>query len=121
MALCYMPATTLPQSNMVHAVLLSASRVSNKFYVVEHTTVILGVTNSEKHGLIKVNFDAINAAKSVKIVHSIGTSESFKHEMENEFPELFKGIGCMEGEIHIKLKEGAVPHVEPIRQAPYAM
>ena len=39
-----------------------------------------------------------------------------KHEMESEYPELFKGIGCMDGEISIKLKEGAIPHVEPIRQ-----
>ena len=41
--------------------------------------------------------------------------------MESEFPELFKGIGCMDGEISIKLREGAIPHVEPIRCVPHAM
>ena len=27
----------------------------------------------------------------------------------------------MDGEISIKLKEGAIPHVEPIRRVPHAM
>ena len=49
------------------------------------------------------------------MVHNISLSEVFKCEMESEFSELFKGIGCMDGEISIKLKEGAIPHVEPIR------
>ena len=48
-------------------------------------------------------------------------SEAFKHQMESEFPELFKGIGCMDGEINIKLKEGAIPHVELIGHVPHAM
>ena len=31
----------------------------HKFYVVEHATAILGVSDSEKLGLVKVNFDMI--------------------------------------------------------------
>ena len=81
-----------------------------KFYVVEHATAILGVSDSEKLGLVKVNFDVIQS-KTVKMVHNISLSEVFKHEMESEYPELFKGIGCMDGEISIKLKESAIPHV----------
>ena len=38
-----------------------------------------------------------------------------------EFSELFKGLGLMDGEISIKLMEGAIPHVEPIRRVPHAM
>ena len=91
-----------------------------KFYVVEHSTAILGVSDSEKLGLVKVNFDMIQS-KTVELVHNISLSEIFKCEMESEFPELFKGIGCMDGEISIKLKEGAIPHVEPIRCVPHAM
>ena len=88
--------------------------------MVEHSTAILGVSDSEKLGLVKVNFDVIQS-KMVKMVHNISLSEMFKHEMESEYPELFKGIGCMDGEISIKLKEGAVPHVEPIRRVPHTM
>ena len=89
-----------------------------KFYVVEHTTMILGVADSERLGLVRVNFDMLDC--SVKLVHNV-TSESFKHEIEKDFPELFKGISLMDGEISIKLQEGAIPHVEPVRHVPQAM
>ena len=76
-----------------------------KFYVVEHATAILGVLDSEKLGLVKVNFDVIQS-KTIRMVHNIGLSEVFKHEIETEYPELIKGISCMDGKISIKLKEG---------------
>ena len=89
--------------------------------MVEHSTTILGVSDSEKLGLVKVNFDMIQN-KMLRLVHSVNIeSELFKAKMESEYPELFKGIGCMDGEISIKLKEGAIPHVEPIRRVPHAM
>ena len=43
--------------------------------------------------------------KSVKLVHNIDKnteSEMFKCKIELEFPDLFKGIGCMDGEISIR-------------------
>ena len=43
--------------------------------MVEHETAIVGITDSEKLGLVKVNFDMID--KGVKVVHEI-TLESFK-------------------------------------------
>ena len=91
-----------------------------KFYVVEHATAIVGVSDSEKLGLVKVNFDVIQS-KMVKMVHNVSMSETFKCQMESEFPELFQGIGCMDGEISIKLKEGAIPHIELIKHVPHAM
>ena len=44
----------------------------------------------------------------------------FKVKIENEYPELFQGIGLMEGKISIKLK-GAIPHAEPVRRVPHVM
>ena len=91
--------------------------------MVEHSTAILGVSDSEKLGLVKVNFDMIQN-KTLRLIHSVDSnteSEAFKEKVESEFPELFKGIGCMDGEISIKLREGAIPHVEPIRHVPHAM
>ena len=41
--------------------------------------------------------------------------------IEKEYPDLFKGIWLMDGEIFIKLKDGAIPHVEPIQRVPHAM
>ena len=83
-----------------------------KFFVVEHDTALLGIGDSEKLGLVKVNFD---------MVKSDETNESFKQKIEEEYPELFKGIGLMDREISIKLKDGAIPHIEPIRRVPHAM
>ena len=61
-------------------------------------------------------------SKMLRLVHSVNVElEAFKAKMELEYPELFKEIGCMDGEISIKLKEGAIPHVEPIRHVPHAM
>ena len=56
-----------------------------KFYMVEHNTAILGVSDSEKLGLVKVNFDMIQS-KTVEMVHNISLSEVYKCEMESEFP-----------------------------------
>ena len=54
--------------------------------------------------------------KHVKIIGEVkDDEESFKQTIEREYPDLFKGIGLMDGEISIKLKDGAIPHVEPIR------
>ena len=86
--------------------------------MVEHITAIPGINESERLDLVRVNFDTME--HSVKLVHDI-TSDSFREQIELEYPELFKGIGLIDGEISIKLKEGATPHVEPVKHVPYAM
>ena len=91
-----------------------------KFFVVEHETAIIGITDSEKLGLVSVNFDMVQNERHVKIISEVN-EETFKQTIEKEYPDLFKGIGLMDGEISIKLKDGAVPHVEPIRHVPHAM
>ena len=83
-----------------------------KFFVVEHDTALVGINDSEKLGLVKVNFDMVRN-EHIKVINEI-TEESFKCSIEEGYPELFKGIGLMDGEISIKLKDGAVLHVEPI-------
>ena len=94
-----------------------------KFFVVEHETAIVGITDSEKLGLISVNFDMVKNEKHIKIINEVKdqNEESFRKTLEKEYPDLFKGIGLMDGEISIKLKDGAIPHIEPIRHVPYAM
>ena len=83
-----------------------------KFFMVEHETAIIGITDSEKLGLVSVNFDMVQNEKHVKIIGEVkDEEESFKQTIEREYPGLFKGIGLMDGEISIKLKDGAVPHV----------
>ena len=62
---------------------------------------MLGINGSERLGLVRVNFNTVEC--SVKLVHDI-TSDSFRKQIESKYPELFKGIGLMDGEIRIKLK-----------------
>ena len=42
-----------------------------KFFVVEHETAIVGITDSEKLGLISVNFDMIKNEKHINIVNEV--------------------------------------------------
>ena len=82
-----------------------------KFYVVEQETAIVGISDAERLRLVRVNFDTV---RDVKVVHEISEGQVFKDKIERNYPQLFKGIGLMDGEISIKLKSGAVPHVEPV-------
>ena len=91
-----------------------------KFFVVEHETAIIGINDVEKLGLIKVDFDLVEK-KQIKIINEVKDSQDFKCQNKKNYPELFKGIGLMKGEINIKLKEGTIPHVEPVRRVPHAM
>ena len=46
----------------------------------------------------------------IKIIDEVN-EESFKQTIEKEYPDLFKGIGLMDGEISIKLKDGSMSHM----------
>ena len=91
----------------------SKSLICN-FFVVEHETTLVGITNSEKMWLVQVNFDMVRN-EHIKIINENLIS------IVKEFPELFKGIGLMDGEISIKLKDGAISHIEPIQRIPHAI
>ena len=56
----------------------------------------------------------------IKVIHEV-KQESFEQEIKKEYSDLFNSIGLMKGQISIKLKEGAIPHIEPIRRVPHAM
>ena len=58
--------------------------------------------------------------RSIKVINEV-TSESSKRQIESQYPELFKGIGLMDTEINTKLKEAAIPHIEPVHRVSHAM
>ena len=64
-----------------------------KFFFVEHGTALVRINNSEKLGLVKVNFDMVKN-ECVQIINEV-TEGSFNHEIEGEYPELLKGIGLI--------------------------
>ena len=79
---------------------------------------IVGISDSEKLRLVQVCFDMV---RDVKIINEVKECQAFKEKIEKEYPELFKGIALMDSEIPIKLKNGTVPHVEPVRRVPHVM
>ena len=113
-----------------------------EFYVVDFPTTILGIHESESVRLITVHFDSIGAEISqlepyseselslktkqstsmyVNAVQNDADSDEFSIKIKCEYNDLFTGIGNMNTVIDIKLKEGAVPYVAPIRRGAHAL
>ena len=69
----------------VHLSFKGKAKICKFFYVVEHSTAILGINDSEKLGLVRVNFDTVEC--SVKLVHDI-TSDSFRKQIESAVPRV---------------------------------
>ena len=82
--------------------------------------MIIGITDPKKLNLVGLILMQLNWENLIKVVHNV-ESDSFKKQIETEFPHLFHGIGCMDGEIPIKLCDGDIPHTEPIWHVPHAM
>ena len=58
----------------------------------------------------------------IKRIYEITTTQGMtKDKMKEHFPDLFQGIGCLEGEHMIRLKEDAVPTQRPAHRIPIAL
>ena len=58
--------------------------------------------------------------KHIKVVAEVN-EETFKWTVEKKVSRFVSRNGLMDGEISIKLKDGVIPQVEPIRRVPHAM
>ena len=81
----------------------------NKYYPVEFqvadlqsTTPILGVLTSQELGL-------------VKRMHTVNTEQQ---DIQNNYPDLFEGLGCLPVEHHIELNERVQPVIHPLKRVP---
>ena len=57
----------------------------------------------------------------VNAIQSDADSDDFSIRIKCEYKDLFTGIGNMNTVIDIKLKEGAIPYVAPIRHVAHAL
>ena len=96
----------------------------------------MGIHHSESLKLITVHFDSI-AAEISQAESSLKTKQStpmyvnaipndvdlgeFSIKIKRDYKDLFTGIGNMNTTIDIKLKEGAIPYVAPIRRVAHAL
>ena len=111
-----------------------------KFYIFDFPTAILGIHDSESLKLITLHFDSIGTEMSqpepeselllmtkqsismyVNAIQNDADSDEFSIKIKHEYKDLFTGIGNMNTVIDIKLKEGAVPYVAPIRRVAHAL
>ena len=104
-----------------------------KFFVVDFSTAILGIHDSDSLKLITVHFDSIDAETSQTelvpkprpipiYVNAIqGDDDEFTVKIKCEYKDLFTDIGNMNTVINIKLKDDAVPYVAPIRRVAHAL
>ena len=110
--------------------------------MVDFPTAILGIHDSESLKLITVHFDSIRAEMSqpepdpeselllktkqstsmyVNAIQNDTDSDEFSIKIKHEYKDLFTGIGNMNTVIDIKLREGAVSYVAPIRRVSHAL
>ena len=100
-----------------------------EFYVVNFPTAILGIHDSETLKLLTVHFNTvetdISQGTSTQLhVHAIQNdagSDKFLIEIMQKYSDLFSGIGNMNTEIGIKLKDNAMPYVAPIRRVVHTL
>lgn len=93
--------------------------INARFHVVNSdTTPLLGLQTSMDLGLIKLTFSVENASleQNTTTTHCL-TKDSVTHK----YKDLFKGLGCIQGECKLHLKENVQPTVNPPRRIPDAL
>ncbi|XP_013395987.1 uncharacterized protein LOC106163063 [Lingula anatina] len=77
---------------------------------------ILGAGDSEKRGLVI-------RTRDVRKVYVYGITEGalMKDYIKEKYRDVFTGIGCLEGEVCIKLKDNAKPIICAARKVPFAL
>ena len=76
--------------------------------------------------LITIHFDCIGAEMSqtdmyVNAIQTNADLDDFSIKIKCEYKDFFTGIGNMNTTIDIKLEEGAIPYVAPIRHVAHAL
>ena len=79
------------------------------FYVTEENLAILGRAACEQLELVK----RVNAV-------ALESNTASKQDLTRAYADVFRGTGSYDREYHIRLKEDALPVIQPMRTVPYA-
>ena len=68
----------------------------------------------------------LNACQSLNLIQVVMNIEGEKKFLDKktileQYPDVFSGMGCVPGEVHIKLKPGIEPTIHPPRKVPLAL
>ena len=105
------------------------------FYIVPGTTSLIGLPDAESLKLISANIKKIDEARNLcdgedketlfvkqdTQAEDMRASKNLEKEVMREHADLFTGVGCLEGKVHIHLKEGVTPYQAPPRRVAYSM
>ncbi|KAL9951249.1 hypothetical protein ACROYT_G043882 [Oculina patagonica] len=82
---------------------------------------VLPPSGNQRHSLILWRLQACQKLNLVRRVESVAQAPVTKEEILDEFPDVFTGLGCMEGSYHIELDDTVEPVIHPPRQVPYSL
>ena len=87
-------------------------RETLQFYVASvESPPILGLQASQNLNLVK-KIDSVVTGSQVPLT---------KADIVNDYPDVFKGLGSMDGTYHIELDETVEPVIHPPRKVPYSL
>ena len=91
-----------------------------EFVVIEEDyTPLLGSVSAQKMGLITVKHENIlNVTEAVDNTDFEGRSMK---EINATYSDVFKGLGCTEGELHLEVDEKVTPEIMPPRRVPLSL
>ena len=86
-----------------------------EFAIIEEDyTPLLGSSMAQKMGLITVQQENILQVKE-------SYQELNMERIAATYPDVFQGLGCMEGALHLEVDESALPSIMPPRRVPLAL
>ena len=91
------------------------------FYVVENSaTPLIGLQSSLDLDLLQLTY-SVESSPSSAPQNSPSSAPMSKQSVQNEFADLFTGVGVLPGKSKLYLKENVVPVVNPPRRVPEAL
>ena len=91
-----------------------------EFFVIEEDYIpLLGSVSAQKMGLITVKHENIlNVTEAVDKTDFEGLS---MREINATYSDVFKGLGCMEGKLHLEVDERVTPEIMPSHRVPLSL
>ncbi|XP_015760049.1 PREDICTED: uncharacterized protein K02A2.6-like [Acropora digitifera] len=110
----------LPQKFVLSGTIIIKSDRTLKMYskstmpVLGDYTPLIGSRASQQMNLVTVQQDKIQEV-------TMNTASLTQDQLKEEFGDVFKGQGCMEGKLHLEIDKTVTPRINPPRQVPFAL
>ena len=93
-----------------------------EFVVVDDNyTPLIGARAAQQMGLIVVQHHNIQLESNNEVFTASQSSPLTKEQVFTDFADIFKGLGKMEGKLHLEVNESVPPVIMPPRRVPVAL